>query len=344
MSSVASTIFFKRSWWKFFLTFLLGGLVCYPLVRYVFISQEQTTQKRQIHEGLHGLINPLLDCQIYGKSEQQQDFKPLSAMLRTLTADKIAQNKVEHLAVYFRDLNNGRWSGINEDENFYAASLEKVPLMLAYYKLTDTQSDVLDKTILYKGDVNRNLGQNIQPSKDLIAGRSYFVSDLIEQMIIYSGNNPFYLLWQQMPTDLFQETFRDIGVPIIFTPGTDYSISARNFSRFFRVMYNATYLGREYSQKALTLLTKTEFKDGLRSDIPESIPIAHKFGEHGNIPANDRLPGPYEMHDCGIIYQPQHPYFLCVMTSGKQMDDMEDVIKEISHVVYQYVDQDYNKP
>ena len=44
-----------------------------------------------------------------------------------------------------------------------------------------------------------------------------------------------------------------------------------------------------------------------------------------------------ELHDCGIIYYPNHPYFLCVMTKGADFPVLAGVIREVSQTAWEEV-------
>ena len=88
------------------------------------------------------------------------------------------------------------------------------------------------------------------------------------------------------------------------------------------------------SEKALELLSQTTFSSGLVAGVPDKINVAHKFGER-TVHLNSTGEVMYrELHDCGIIYNAKHPYSLCVMTKGKEFDNLKDVIRKISVEVY----------
>lgn len=99
-----------------------------------------------------------------------------------------------------------------------------------------------------------------------------------------------------------------------------------------RVLFNATYLNDANSEKALVLLSKATFDKGLTAGVPSTIVVSHKFGEHVN--GADGVINSVELHDCGIVYYPKNPYLLCVMTRGKNINDLQNTIKEISNTVY----------
>ncbi len=87
------------------------------------------------------------------------------------------------------------------------------------------------------------------------------------------------------------------------------------------------------SEKALALLSKTTFQEGLVAGVSSTVVIAHKFGEFissTNMPGQD-----VELHDCGIIYAQLDPYFLCIMTKGNSIEELQKVIAQISLLAYQ---------
>ncbi len=48
-----------------------------------------------------------------------------------------------------------------------------------------------------------------------------------------------------------------------------------------------------------------------------------------------------QLHDCGIVYYPEHPYVLCLMTRGYNWDKLKEVLHQASNIVYQAVEQQY---
>ena len=315
----------------FFLVGIAVGSYFRPLP---FHGSSSACQLQPIRSGGYDLINPLLICEVAGQQEFPE-FSPLKATITDFVAAHTdSQTKV---SVYFRAYGAGKWITINENEMYIPASLLKVPLMVAFYKLAETNPQLLSEKIQYKGDFDFDDMQKYQPEKKLVKGKFYTVEDLIYRMIVYSDNNSANLLGNRMDNQSLREIYSELGVqfPRDLPDNTPPLMSVKSYSLFFRILYNATYLSREMSEKALDLLTKADFPGGIEGSVPSDIKIAHKFGEAAESTSVK------ELHDCGIVYYTGHPYLLCVMAKGPLNADLEQVIRGISKIIYDYMDRKY---
>lgn len=275
-------------------------------------------------------IRPLLGFETAEEGEFER-FNPLHEELTSYIQNQMAIKKASMISVYLRDLNSGAWMGINENEEYAPASMLKVLTMIGFFKVAEEKPEILSKELYYDGLVDRNDWTYYQPSQSLGGGKFYTVSSLIERMIIHSGNNSYYLLENFLRDEVTEDLYIDFRLPSPQSPFDIDFMSAKSFSFIFRVLYNSTYLSRNMSERALKLLSKTEFDKGLAADLPASIAVSHKFGER-TYPANGTEMR--ELHDCGIVFHPRAPYFLCVMTKGSAFPALEKSIAEISRRIY----------
>jgi beta-lactamase class A len=326
-----------------FLTILffgLGFLTGLPIDGALLINKLfNATAPKEWREGQKGLINPLLGVNFPDKTIFD-DLNPIQNQFTKLVESEISSNRATKISIYFKDQSTSHWTGVNEKDLFAPASLVKIPMMMTYFKVAESNPAILNKTIQYLGP-DENTIEAFKPSKAMIIGQYYTVSDLIERMIIYSDNNAISLLFNNMNKNTLGIVFSDLSITLpadINQPG-DY-ISPGNFSRFFRTLYNSTYLNEEYSQKALDILSRVDFKQGLVAGVPNGITVAHKFGETPDVDQKGQVAA-YELHDCGIVYYPGHPYILCVMTKGPSYDSLKNVIKDISLATYQNIESLY---
>jgi beta-lactamase class A len=245
---------------------------------------------------------------------------------------------VQFASVYFRDLNDGPTFGINEKEAFIPASLLKVPVMLTYFKQAEEDPALLNKTLAYSSTSQAlTYAQTILPEQMIELDKPYTIDELIFRMIAFSDNRAYGLLIDYLKilspnANLLSETYTELGM---INPEDDLeraTLSTKTYASMFRLLYNASYLSNTFSQKALEYLASAAFAGGLRAGVPEEIPIAHKFGEH-------RLGGEdvAQLHDCGIVYYPENPYLLCIMTRGENFEKLSGAIATLSRTIYDEV-------
>ena len=248
--------------------------------------------------------------------------------------------------VYFRDINEQGELSINGDELYTPASLFKVPVMMTYYKIAERNPAILTDRIYFAGETDHNSVEQIKSVVQLKPGTTYTVEQLIEHLIRYSDNNAVHLLTQHLldtqNLNDYAEVFSDLGIDLKSMKDYSDSITAQQYSLFLRSLYNATYLNRTYSEKALALLSNTDFTEGIESGVPNEISVAQKFGEVRMTDSNGVLLGK-QLNNCGIIYYPKHPYLLCVMTKmkGDNVRGLEDTVSAVSRIVYKNVQSLY---
>lgn len=282
-------------------------------------------------QGQFKLINPLLECDA-GEESISNPLGISKFKLKNFVDTQLKSKNVDHVSVYFRDLNGGPWIGIMEKEEFIGASLMKVPLMIAYMKESESNPELFEQKIKYwKINPEVTTFQFFDPSKAIKLGNEYTIKELIEYMITYSDNNAANLLENNIAPEKILNVFLalGLGLPDFSKP---YPVNVRTYGSFFRILFNSSYLSQEMSEVALEFLTKSEFSLGITATIPRDIIVAHKHGIRGI----DEL-GHKQLHDCGIVYYPEHPYLLCIMTQGTNFNMLSKVIQDISKLVYEEI-------
>ena len=312
---------------------VLGG----GIVLGVLNVPKNNHETSQIRMGLQEFTNPLLECEVGSEaiSSSKEDFSAdLAPFLDTLK-EKL---RVSEIAVYFRDLNNGPIIGIGQNIPFAPASLLKLPIMMSYLSHAEDNPGSLDKKIEFKHIAPLLPDQqDILSEKHIEVGRIYSINELIEYMIKYSDNQAMVLLYEGLPIAEQIDLYTRIGVDSRALTDATKTLSVKQYSIFFRVLFNASYLSRKDSERALKLLAETNFDQGLRAGVPRAIPVAHKFGERQ---FGREL---QQLHDCGIVYYPGHPYLLCIMTRGSETTSLTKAIVEVSKFVYGKIDTQYGR-
>lgn len=307
---------------------LIGYLTTYTINSYERKSSQDSLFVTEIRAGGYKFINPLLECGNFNPSSSRINIT-LKKKINEYIEKATSEGKVKHISFYYRDLNNGPWIGINEKHDYTPASLLKLPLLIAVLKKVENDTTILSSKINYNSRIDAVHTQNIGHDKMLKIGNSYTIEQLIEYMIVYSDNDAKNLLFNYIGGDLLTEMVMDMGINLTNRELSNDFISVKDYSSFFRILFNASYLSITMSEKALDILSRTQFNDGLRAKLPKDILVANKFGERGF--KNSKIK---QLHDCGIIYIPDNPYLLCIMTQGEDFNVLKSTIADISEITY----------
>ncbi len=288
----------------------------------------------QVRDKGYEYINPLIDFESVESAGNKELYK-LEHTLQTYI-DGIKGERIDSVSVYYKDLNSGAWIGIEEDEKFSPSSLFKVPVMITFYKIAEEDPSILEQKVVYKKE-NNIMKQNFSPEKYLEEGKEYTFDEIINQFIIYSDNTLIKTIEEKLPVDKQELIYEELGITNPYNLGEGDTMSVKEYASFFRILYNASYLNKDMSTKALKLLSQTSYTDGIKKGVPEDIKVSHKFGERDfDTDIGTKI---YQLHDCGIVYHPTKPYLLCIMTRGNSFSLLEPKISEISKIVYDIVNK-----
>lgn len=286
-------------------------------------------------------IKPLLDVEFVSQEDSLRQF-PQQQKIKSLVEDEISKYPDVKVGFYFNDLANAGWFGVNEDEKFIPASLLKMPMLIAYYKLQETETDLFSKQILFQGK-DFNVDRNTSEASTVQPNNTYTVQQLLRTMIVDSDNNALELLYE-FRKDALKDVFEDLQVPL---PDSRSEIASEDFlspkemAKFYLVLYHGSYLRKTDSDDALKMLSEVKYKDGLVAGVPTDVVVSHKYGERQFTIANGDVYN--EFHDCGIFYYTKNPYKLCVMTKGKDLDidESSKIISSLSRIVYENLGNEY---
>ncbi|MBP6989161.1 serine hydrolase [Candidatus Shapirobacteria bacterium] len=101
----------------------------------------------------------------------------------------------------------------------------------------------------------------------------------------------------------------------------------------FSGFYSTPHILIRKCLKNFSLLSQVEYQNALVRGVnnPQII-ISHKFGERTFEATSER-----QLHDCGIVYYPEKPYLVCIMTRGQDFSKLSSAIAKLSQVIYESV-------
>ncbi len=294
----------------------------------------KSTPLVQIRMDGYRYVQPLLECNLPpSPGTGHPDLAAVKKAVQHVVDQHLTDGSARTIGIYVRDLRREAWFGINDNERFTPASLMKVPLMMAVLKRAEYDSSLLARQLRYDGG-NMQAFQSIRPQEVLHPGTRYAVDDLVFRMVAYSDNDAALLLADHLGMGILDDTIAALRIAV--DPSRpDAFITVRDFSAFFRVLFNATYLDHRMSERALGYLAASTFAEGMRAGLPQDMVVASKFGEFSA--------GVYQLHEFGIVYYPEHPYLMGIVTKGGTPESLSHVLQEVSRAVYREFDRQHER-
>lgn len=321
------------------LFFVIGILVGFVYQENKYNEYIDSFKPRRFNDSRFSYIAPLVGIE----SNRADEVGRLNSLQSDIN-HYISSNKklVSEYSYYFRNLNTAEWIGENENTGFIPASLLKITLALSIKKEEENRKLLDTQRFIYTSDIEaqQHIAKYIAPTL-LKVGNSYTTDELVEKMIIDSDNGAKDLLYTHVDKTTYDQLYDILGVQI--PEDGAYRLSAKDYSFFFRLLYSSTYLTMVESERLLNVFTKVTFKDGLVKYLPSNTIVAHKFGSYVKPNKEGDKPNDMQLHDCGIIYYPDRPYVLCVMTRGKNQKDLSEFIAGLSKVVYDSAEKGFGE-
>jgi beta-lactamase class A len=247
------------------------------------------------------------------------NFLPLRMKLREYVAPF-----GENFTFYFEYLPTGTSIGVNEKLDFTAASLIKVPTVMAYYRQMEKQGFSIEGETIKLEERHIDKGSGTLWTRGI--GATITLDEAVRLALIESDNTATYVIADVLDQESFDEVYEGLDIDFV-KKDANINISAKSYTSILKALYFSAVLSKEHSQEILSMLSQTRFDDKLVAGIPEGVVVAHKIG----IVSYKEV-----FHDCGIVYVPSRPYALCMISQAPEVVTQERM-KKVSRMVYDYV-------
>lgn len=221
-------------------------------------------------------------------------------------------------------------AGLRATEQFPAASLIKVPILIYLLKEADSQKINLQETILLKKE-DKVGGSGIL--FELHDGLALSWLDVATLMIVVSDNTATNLLMDRFGIPNIQSWIEGLGLkktliarklmvapdapPANFTSPNDMFV-------LFRKLLGGEILSSDHTKLALEILSRQQYNEKIPLFLPKDTKVAHKTGEIDGV-----------RHDCGIIDPENRKIILCLLTKDlKDELGADRALAELSLEVY----------
>lgn len=227
------------------------------------------------------------------------------------------ENGIDHekVAYCITDLEHNIKYSMNEKDEFIAASIYKLPLAMLYYDKVNEGEYTLDSTFTYSGYMHEDAGVI---SSDYGIGSQVPLSDLLNDLIIYSDNDAGHILYENLG-----------GWKEYKEAMTKYTDS---ISENYYTMDNVTTANTMNDVVTYLYDYKEDYK-GLIKNMEEAEP-----GEYLNRDTQLSMPQKYGMYDSALnsvgFVECNTSYSIVVLTSLG--DKGADVMANINRIAYEH--------
>lgn len=227
------------------------------------------------------------------------------------------ENCIDHekVAYCITDLEHNIKYSMNEKDEFIAASIYKLPLAMLYYDKVNEGEYTLDSTFTYSGYMHEDAGVI---SSDYGIGSQVPLSDLLNDLIIYSDNDAGHILYENLG-----------GWKEYKEAMTKYTDS---ISENYYTMDNVTTANTMNDVVTYLYDHKEDYK-GLIKNMEEAEP-----GEYLDRDTQLSMPQKYGMYDSALnsvgFVECNTSYSIVVLTSLG--DKGADVMANINRIAYEH--------
>ncbi len=234
------------------------------------------------------------------------------------------------IGFYFQDLISGEAYGLNENREFQAASVIKLPVYAVIMKLwAEGKLDIYEKLRCTDADKVPPCGALYFFTGDVEAD----INTLCGLMISLSDNAATNLLIKRLGIDFLNAGFKEIGLEkthierLLFDReaslrGCENRIVPAEIGALLKAIYERSFVSEEISARMEKLLLEQQINHKIPGYLPEGTLVAHKTGEDDGI-----------TNDVGIVYG-EKPFIICFASNGTHVPTAEIALREISLELY----------
>ncbi len=229
------------------------------------------------------------------------------------------------------DLDSGQYVNLQGDRQFSAASMIKVPILIAFFQAWDEGRLQLDEPLTLTEAVKAGGSGNMQYEA---VGKQYLALETAAKMMIISDNTATNLLIQRLGgKEVLNETFAEWGLkqtrirnPLPDLEGTN-TTSPKELVTLLAQLNQGELVSARSRDQIFQIMGETRTRTLLPQGLGKNAKIAHKTGDIGSL-----------VGDVGIIDRPSGKRYLAAIMVERPHNDpnANELIRGYSREAYQY--------
>lgn len=234
---------------------------------------------------------------------------------------KMVKGLVGDYGVWVERLRDENGWGVNEGVVFSAASVIKLPVLVAYYQAVDEGS--LDPKEIYVLKEKDRLEYGSGSMQNQPKGKEYTYREVARLVANQSDNMGEKIMIGWLGGEgKIDRLIRSWGLNQ--TSVKNNETTPGEIGELFKLVYEGELITKESREELFKNLTETILEDRIPAGVPTGVKVAHKFGSEEGI-----------VNDCGIVYGDEL-YGVCVLTTGVNNGEAQEILPKISRVVWEW--------
>ncbi len=258
-----------------------------------------------------------------------------SLPLKTVVQQLAAKNPKLMPGVFFADLDTGAYVDMNGNSTFSAASMIKVPVLVAFFQDVDAGKIRLDELLTLKQEL---IGGGSGDMQYKPVGTKFTALETATKMIVISDNTATNMLIARMGgAAALNQRFQSWGMSateirnlLPDLSGTN-TTSPRDLGQLMALVNQGDLMSLRSRDRLLEIMRRTKTKTLLPRGLGQGATIAHKTGDIGSM-----------VGDVGLIDLPNGKRYIGVAMVKRPHNDnrAQELIRQVSRAAY----QEFNKP
>lgn len=244
--------------------------------------------------------------------------------------NELTRNLQGTYGVYVYNLTTKDSYGVRQNEIFAAASLIKLPVLLALYQQVGAgQIDLATKYVLQQEDQRAGSG-SMQYSP---TGTIYTYKQMAQLMGQQSDNTAFTVISKILGNDQIQATINNLGMSK--TSLANNETTPADIGLFFRKLYGGSVVSREHRDEILSFITNTAFEDRIPAGVPTNIRVAHKIGQEIEVFSDKIGNNIGAFSDGGIVFA-DRPFVIVILSKDALEREAKTVLPAMTKLIWNF--------
>lgn len=263
-----------------------------------------------------------------GTPEAERGSAPGSSFDTEALRARLSGIAAGHAGVYgivVHDPESGKSVSLRADETFYAASIGKLPALIALYRSADRGEVELEDGISILPQDVQGYGSGVLHTFPLYTTLS--LKECASYLVKQSDNTAWVMLDRRLGEEKIQSELEAISAN-----DTDYALhttTPNDVLRMLKRIADPAFTSEAFSAGMLSAMTDTAYEDRIPASLPRDVRVAHKIGSYGD-----------SFGDAGVVYYrdargTERHYYVVVLAEGTTEDEARDAIQEVSLAAYE---------